>query len=92
MSIGLYLGVLMWLFVLLLPVFIAQIRHANREVILVSFTLSIATIIFLIPPILVSNGMSIPNIYGGFFGADIWAWLFFINLFIVLWHKRKNWN
>lgn len=92
MSIGLYLAVLMWLFVLLLPVFIAQIRHANREVILVSFALSIATIILLIPSTLANNGISIPHISGDFFGADICIWLFFINLFLVLWHKRKNWN
>lgn len=77
-------------FVLFLPFFIAKLCNSDKTVILVSTFFSVAETIGLVPNLIDNMGISFPYFYINFLNNNIAVWLFFINLFIVIWHNRKK--
>lgn len=78
------------LFVLSLPVLMARACNAKRTVMLVSMLMSAASMVCLVPFIISSMGVAFPAFFINFISDNIGTWLFFINLFIVVWFNRKK--
>lgn len=78
------------IFVLFLPFFIAKLCNSDKTVLLVSAFFSMTEVIGLVPSLINSMGISFPYFNMIFLNNNVAIWLFFINLFIVIWHNRKK--
>lgn len=78
------------LFVLSLPVLIAAVCNSDKKLTLISMFMAVSEVVCLVPLVIDRLGMRFPNFYIKFFDINIGIWLFFINLFIVIWFNRKK--